>query len=68
MDDKITRLLYILNRLDKGEVNLKQVADDMGVALRTVQRYIATIQDAEFPVYDTTSPAATNVRTPAINF
>lgn len=52
MDDKITRLLYILNRLDKGEVNLKQVADDMGVALRTVQRYIATIQDAEFPVYD----------------
>ena len=52
MDDKITRLLYVLNRLDKGEINLKKLAKDLDVALRTVQRYIATIQDAEFPVYD----------------
>ena len=52
MDDKITRLLYVLNCLDKGEVNLKKLADEMGVALRTVQRYITTIQEAEFPVYD----------------
>ncbi len=52
MDNKITRLLYVLNCLDKGEVNLKKLADEMGVALRTVQRYIATIQDAEFPIYD----------------
>lgn len=52
MYDKITRLLYVLNRLDKGEVNLKKLADEMGVALRTVQRYITTIQEAEFPVYD----------------
>ncbi len=52
MDNKITRLLYVLNCLDRGEVNLKKLADEMGVALRTVQRYIATIQDAEFPIYD----------------
>ena len=52
MDDKITRLLYVLNRLDKGEVNLKKIAKDMDVAVRTVQRYITTIQDAEFPILD----------------
>ena len=52
MDDKITRLLYILNRLDKGEVNLKKVAEEMNISLRSVQRYIATIQEAEFPVFD----------------
>lgn len=52
MDNKITRLLYILNRLDKGEVNLKKTAKDMDVAVRTVQRYITTIQDAEFPIID----------------
>lgn len=52
MDNKITRLLYILNRLDKGEVNLKKIAKDMDVAVRTVQRYITTIQDAEFPILD----------------
>ncbi len=52
MDNKITRLLYVLNRLDKGEVNLKKIAKDMDVAVRTVQRYITTIQDAEFPILD----------------
>ncbi len=52
MDNKITRLLYILNRLDKGEVNLKNLARDMDVSVRTVQRYMTTIQEAEFPILD----------------
>ena len=52
MENKITRLLYILNRLDKGEVNLKEVAEEMSVSLRSVQRYIQTIDDADFPIYD----------------
>ncbi len=51
-DKKITRLLYLLNRLDKGEVSLNQAAKEMGVVLRTVQRYITTLQEADFPVYD----------------
>ena len=51
-DKKITRLLYLLNRLDKGEVSLNQAAKEMGVVLRTVQRYINTLQEADFPVYD----------------
>ena len=52
MENKITRLLYLLNCLDKGEVNLKEVAEDMNISLRSVQRYIQTIDEAEFPVYD----------------
>lgn len=52
MDNKITRILYILNRLDKGEINLQKTARDMGISLRSVQRYIKTIQAANFPVYD----------------
>ena len=53
MENKISRLLYILNCLDKGEVRLKTLADEMDVSLRSVQRYMQTIQDAEFPIYDT---------------
>lgn len=52
MDNKITRILYILNRLDKGEINLQKTARDMGISLRSVQRYIKTIQAANFPIYD----------------
>ena len=52
MENKISRLLYILNCLDKGEVNLKDLAQEMGVCLRSVQRYMQTIQDAEYPIYD----------------
>lgn len=52
MENKITRLLYVLNQLDKGEVCLKTMADEMGVSLRSVQRYIQTIDDADFPIYD----------------
>lgn len=52
MENKITRLLYLLNCLDKGEVNLKEVAEDMNISLRSVQRYIQTIDEADFPIYD----------------
>ena len=52
MENKITRLLYILNCLDKGEICLKDLAREMNVSLRSVQRYIQTIDDADFPIYD----------------
>ena len=51
MQNKITRLLYELNALDKGPVNLNSLAKELGVSLRTVQRDIRTIQEAEFPLY-----------------
>ena len=52
MENKIERILYILNCLDKGEVCLKDLAQEMNVSLRSVQRYIQTIDDADFPIYD----------------
>ena len=52
MENKITRLLYILNRLDKGEINLQKMAKDMDVSVRSVQRYINTIEGADFPIHN----------------
>lgn len=52
MDNKITRLLYVLNCLDKGEINLQKVAKDMDVSVRSVQRYINTIEEAKFPIHN----------------
>ena len=36
--NKIGRLIYILNELDKGEIFLPRIANDLGVTLRTIQR------------------------------
>ena len=51
MQNKITRLLYELNTLDKGPVCLADMADELGVSLRTLQRDMNTIQEADFPLY-----------------
>ena len=51
MQNKITRLLYELNALDKGTVCLTDMAAELGVSLRTLQRDMRTIQEAEFPLY-----------------
>lgn len=52
---KITRLIYELNELDKGAVNLKKLAAELGVSVRTLQRDMNTLQEAQFPLYN---PAA----------
>ena len=57
MQNKITRLLYELNALDKGPINLAKMAHELGVSLRTIQRDINTIQEAEFPLW---TPSAGN--------
>lgn len=51
MQNKITRLLYELNALDKGPVCLADMAAELGVSLRTLQRDMNTIQEADFPLY-----------------
>lgn len=51
MQNKITRLLYELNALDKGPVCLADMAEELGVSLRTLQRDMRTIQEADFPLY-----------------
>ena len=51
--NKISRLMYILNELDKGEIFLPDVASDLGVTLRTIQRDLKILEDAGFPVANT---------------
>ena len=51
MHNKITRLLYELNALDKGAICLADMAAEIGVSLRTLQRDMRDIQEADFPLY-----------------
>lgn len=51
--NKISRLMYILNEFDKGEVCLPDVAEGLGVTLRTVQRDLHILEDAGFPFANT---------------
>ncbi|NPA40044.1 MAG: HTH domain-containing protein, partial [Thermodesulfobacteria bacterium] len=49
---KLDRLLYILNKLDRGEkVRPADLAAELGVSERTVYRYINSLIDAGFPIY-----------------
>lgn len=52
MHHKLTRLLYELNALDKGPVCLKDMANETGVCVRTLQRDMNDIQEAEFPLWN----------------
>ncbi len=51
MHNKITRLLYELNALDKGAICLADMTAEIGISLRTLQRDMRDIQDADFPLY-----------------
>ena len=51
MHNKITRLLYELNALAQGPICLADTAAELGVSLRTLQRDMRDIQEAEFPLY-----------------
>ena len=51
MQHKITRIVYELNALDKGPFRLDEMAAELGVSLRTLQRDMADIQEADFPLY-----------------
>ncbi len=48
--NKISRLIYILNELDKGAIFLPRIANDLGVTLRTIQRDLHILEDARFPL------------------
>ena len=50
MRNKLTRLLYELNSLDKGPIRLKDMAAETGVSVRTLQRDMNDIEVADFPI------------------
>ncbi len=51
MRNKITRILYLLNELDSGTINLAKQAESLGVSSRTLQRDVKSIDYAGFPLY-----------------
>lgn len=48
--NKISRLMFILNEFDGGEVNLADMADELSVNVRTIQRDIKILESAGFPI------------------
>ena len=51
--NKVTRLMYILNELDNGEIFVTSIAKDLDVTIRTVQRDLRILEDAGFPFANT---------------
>ena len=47
---KFTRILYLLNKLDKGLITLTQEAKELGFSARTLQRDLHEIERAGFPL------------------
>ena len=52
MHNKLTRLLYELNALDKGPITLTDMAAEVGVSVRTLQRDMNDIDEADFPLWN----------------
>ncbi len=48
--NKISRLMYILGEFDKGEVYLADIAEELAVNVRTIQRDIKILESAGFPI------------------
>ncbi len=48
--NKISRLMYILGEFDKGEVYLSDIAEELMVNVRTIQRDIKILESAGFPI------------------
>lgn len=51
--NKISRLMYILNELDNGEISVPVVAQELNVTLRTIQRDMRVLENAGFPFANT---------------
>ena len=50
--NKMSAIIFILNKLDSGEVTTKGLAEELNVSTKSVQRYIREIENAEFPLYN----------------
>ena len=52
MRNKLTRVLYELNELDKGQIRVKDMARETGVSVRTIERDMNDIEDANFSLWN----------------
>jgi len=49
--EKMIGVLKILNALNEGEIVLKELEGELDLSIRTIQRYIRSIEEAGFPLY-----------------
>lgn len=52
MRNKLTRVLYELNALDKGPIRVKDMANETGVSVRTIERDMNDIDEANFSLWN----------------
>lgn len=50
--NKMSAIIFILNRLDCGPVKIRQLAEELDVSTKSIQRYLREIEIAEFPLYN----------------
>ncbi len=50
--NKMSAIIFILNRLDCGNVTIRGLAEELNVSTKSIQRYIREIETAEFPLYN----------------
>lgn len=55
--NKMSAIIFILNKLDSGSVTTRQLAEDLNVSTKSIQRYLKEIEIAEFPLYNPTKGA-----------
>jgi predicted DNA-binding transcriptional regulator YafY len=49
---RLTRIVKLLNILSTGKLVIAEAAIDLNVSIRTIQRDIRAIEDADFPIYN----------------
>ena len=50
--NKMSAIIFILNKLDCGYVTTKGLAEELNVSTKSIQRYLREIEIAEFPLYN----------------
>jgi transcriptional antiterminator len=50
--EKMVGIWKVLNALDQGTIILKELAQDMGLSVRTLQRYVKVLESAGVPLYN----------------
>ncbi len=50
--NKMSAIIFILNKLDSGEVTTKGLAEELNVSTKSIQRYLREIEIADFPLWN----------------
>ena len=50
--NKMSAIIFILNKLDCGYVTTKQLAEELNVSTKSIQRYLREIEIADFPLWN----------------